>query len=118
MIINLGKNWSERKYSAPDEDNEFSTGYEISWGTVGGVERQITLEFADGETESLNHKIVQSGDGWHSEVCKVVPSGTMKVPMSVVQSLPFDQENVADELDFTFTLNDVEYRGTLFKNDK
>lgn len=118
VIINLGKNWSERKYSAPDEDNEFSTGYEISWGTVGGVERQITLEFADGETESLNHKIVQSGDGWQSEVCKVVPSGTMKVPMSVVQSLPFDQENVADELDFTFTLNDVEYRGTLFKNDK
>ena len=45
--INLGSNWQLRKQSAPDGDNEFSTGYETSWGAITSKEREIIMVFAD-----------------------------------------------------------------------
>ena len=55
VTINLGSNWQERKQSAPDVNNEFSTGFEVSWGAIQSKEREIILEFADDTRRTISH---------------------------------------------------------------
>ena len=116
--INLGSNWILRSQSAPDQENEFSTGYEISWGAIQSKERRIIIHFQDGTTKEIAHTLDITGDGKISQPQTFVPPEDTKniVPFEMMQVCPSTLGNDPEQLDFKLTLNGVVYVGVLNKN--
>ena len=116
--INLGSNWQLRSQSAPDQENEFSTGYEISWGAIQSRERKIIIHFQDGTIKEIAHTLDISGNGYVSAPRTFVPpEDTLEVlPFEMAQNCTLASATEPDQIDFKFTLNGVAYSGILHKN--
>ena len=114
----MGSNWILRSQSAPDQENEFSTGYEISWGAIQSKERRIIIHFQDGTTKEIAHTLDITGDGKISQPQTFVPPEDANniVPFEMMQVCPSTLGNDPEQLDFKLTLNGVVYVGVLNKN--
>ena len=113
--LNLGSNWQLRKQSAPDVNNEFSTGFETSWGAIQSKDREILLVFADESTQSHTHTLKVNQAEYVSEVFTYIPEEHPPMNMKISQELPIQEK--PQEIFFTYVMNGVEYKGLLTKNN-